>query len=173
MARVNRACNTEVGNLHCTIGANENVGGLHIAVHHTIAVCKRQRRSNFARNVAGLSTRELFLGTQNVGKRAPLYIFHCHEIGVAHPAPVVHRHNVGVVQVGGSLGLAAEALNKCGVGGKFRKKYFDGNRAVEQNVASQKDVGHSTAPYALLNFIAIIHHRFVVASHTSLEVTDV
>ena len=173
MARVNSACNTEVGNLHCTIGANENVGGLHIAVHHTVAVCKRQRRSNFARNVAGLSARELFLGTQNVGKRAPLHIFHCHEIGVAHPAPVVHRHNVGVVQVGGSLGLAAEALNKCGVGGKFRKKYFDGNRAVEQNVASQKDVGHSTAPYALLNFIAIIHHRFVVASHTSLEVTDV
>ena len=173
MARVNRACNTEVGNFHCTIGANENVGGLHIAVHHTVAVCKRQRRSNFARNVAGLSARELFLGTQNVGKRAPLDIFHCHEIGVAHPAPVVHRHNVGVVQVGSGLGLAAEALNKCGVGGKFRKKYFDGNRAVEQNVASQKDVGHSTAPYALLNFIAIIHHRFVVASHTSLEVTDV
>ena len=142
-------------------------------MHHTVAVCKRQRRSNFARNVAGLSARELFLGTQNVGKRAPLYIFHCHEIGVAHPAPVVHRHNVGVVQVGSGLGLAAEALNECGVGGKFRKKYFDGNRAVEQNVASQKDVGHSTAPDALLNFIAIVHYRFVVASHTSLEVTDV
>ena len=173
MTRVNRACNTKVGNLHCTVGTNENVGRLHIAVHHTIAMRKRQRRSNFTRNVAGLSAGELFLGTQNVGKRAPLDIFHCHEIGVAHAAPVVHRHNVGVVQVGSGLGLAAEALNEGRVGGKFRKKYFDGNGAVEQNVASQKDVGHSTAPDALLNFIAIVHYRFVVASHTSLEVTDV
>ena len=173
MARINRACNTKVGNLHCTIGANENVGRLHIAVHHTIAMRKRQRCGNFTRNVAGLGARELLLGTQNVGKRATLYIFHCHEVGVAHTAPVVHRHNVGVVQVGGSLGLAAEALDEGGVDGKFRKKYFDGNRAVEQNVAGQKDVGHTTAPDALLNFIAIVHHRFVVASHTSLEVTDV
>jgi hypothetical protein len=78
-----------------------------------------------------------------------------------------------VVQVGGSLGLTAEALDEGRVGGKFRKKYFDGHGAVEQNVASQKDVGHTTAPYALLNFIAIIHYRFVVVSHTSLEVTDV
>ena len=173
MTRINCACNTEVGNFHCTIGANENVGGLHIAVHHTIAVCKRQGRIDFARNVAGLSARELFLGTQNVGKRATLYIFHCHEVGVAHAAPVVHRHNVGVVQVGGSLGLAAEALDEGRVGGKFRKKYFDGNRAVEQNVAGQKDVGHSTAPNTLLNFVAIIDHRFVIATHTFLEVTDV
>ena len=41
-----------------------------------------------------------------------LDVLHDDEVGAVGLAPVEHRHDVGVLQVGGRLGLAAEALDE-------------------------------------------------------------
>ena len=163
---VDGASNAEVSDLHRAVGADQDVGRLHVAVHHAVAVSEGQRGRHFAGDVGGLAAGQLLLGPQDVGQGAALHVLHGHEVRIAHPAPVVDRHDVGVVQVGRGLGLTAEALDEGRVGGVFRKEHLHGHGTVEQHVTRQEHVGHAAAPDALHYLVAVVDDRFFVTGHT-------
>ena len=113
----------------------------------------------------GVACGETSLLTKNSSQRAPLHIFHRHEIGIAGLAPVVDGHNVGVVQTSNGLGLAAESLNEVWVDGVLWEEDLESYFAVEEEVASQENVCHATTSDSGAEFIAVVDNRGVLVRH--------
>ncbi len=169
LRRVHRPGDAEVGDLHLTVGADEDVGRLDVAVHHAAAVGEAERGGDLAGDLRGLHRADVAVGPQDVGERAALHVLHRHEVGVGVLAPVVHADDVGVVEVGRRLRLAAEALDEVRVDGELGEQHLDRHRPVEQQVARQEHVGHAAAPDALLDFVAVVENRpLAVVCHCCL-----
>ena len=168
MTGIECARNAEVHHFDGTVVTHENVGGLDIAVHHVVAVCICKSIGNGHGNggcrLCGHSAR----AAQCFGKGAAIHKFHGHEIGVAGLAPVVHAHNVGVVQPGNRLCLTAETLHEVGVNGVLGEQHLHCHVAVEKNVVRQEHIGHTPAPNALEKFVAIVHDRVIRIRHKAL-----
>ena len=90
----------------------QHVAGLHVAVHDAAAVRERERRRDLGGDVGGLAGVERRLGADQVAQRSALDVLHHDEVGARLLAPVVDGDDVGVVQVGGGLRLAPEALDE-------------------------------------------------------------
>ncbi|CAB4931186.1 unannotated protein [freshwater metagenome] len=63
-----------------------------------------------------------------------------------------------MVEVGGGLGLTTEALNEQFVASVLGEQHLDGHRTIEQEVAGQIHVGHSTAGEFAVQFVAVVEH---------------
>ena len=74
-------------------------------------------------------------------------------------APVEDVDDVRMVEVGGRLRLAAEALDEVGVDGELGEEHLDRHLAVEQAVVAQEDVGHAAAADALEQLVALVDDR--------------
>ncbi len=157
--RVHGPGDAEVGNLHLAVGADEDVRGLDVAVHHATRVRVAERCRDLVGDLSGLHRVDVPIGPQDVGQRAPLHVLHRHEVGVRVLAPVVDRDDVRMGQVGGGLGLASEPLDEVRISRELGKQHLDGHETVEQKVARQEDVGHATPSDALLNFVAVVENR--------------
>ena len=94
--RIHRPGDAEVGHLYLSVGPDENVGGLDVAVCQTAIMSEPEGSSDFARNFCGLLCCELLVGLENVCERASLDLFHGDEVGAFELAPVVDVHDVGV-----------------------------------------------------------------------------
>ena len=132
MPRIECTGNTEVDHLDGAVVAHQNICGLNVAVHHIVAVCIGKSIGNGSSNTSGRLCGHAAVAAQCFRQCAALHEFHSHEIGVAGLAPVVHAHNVRVVQAGHALGFAAEALHKVRVDGVLGEQHFHGYLAVEQ-----------------------------------------
>jgi hypothetical protein len=167
--RVHRTGDAEVGHLHLAVGADEHVGRLDVAVYHAVAVGVAERSGDLAGDLGGLNGIDVPVRLQNVGERAATHVFHRHEVGVRVLAPVVHADDVGMVEVGRGLRLAAETLDEVRVDGELGEQHLDGHRPVEQLVARQEHVGHAAAPDALFEFVAVVENdRLTVVAHVVL-----
>ena len=69
---------------------------------------------------------------------------HDEEVRPAVGPPVVDGDDAGVVQAGRRLGLPAEALDEGTVPGELRMQDLESDRAAEQAVAGDEDLGHPT-----------------------------
>ena len=128
-----------------------------------------ERCGNFAGDLGGLHGRNATVALHDVGKRSALHVFHRDEIGAAVLAPVVDAHDVGMVQVGGGLRLAAEAFDEVWIGCELRKQDLDCNGSVEQQVARQQHVGHASAPNARFDLVPVVEDRsFTAICHCCL-----
>ena len=128
-------------------------------------MCKCKCCCNFYCNVSGLLGRESFLLAQDVSKCVAFDELHRHEIGISGGTPVIDADNVWMVQVGSRLGLTAETLNKIGVGGELREENLDGYGTVEQNIAGQENISHSTATYSFVDLVSVVDDRFLFVRH--------
>jgi hypothetical protein len=69
-----------------------------------------------------------------------------------------------VAEVGGRLGLAAEALDEVGVDGELGEQDLDRDLAVEQEVLREEHVGHAAAPDAFVDLVPVVDDRGVAAA---------
>ena len=138
-------------------------------MHNAVAMRRAQCCCNLNCYICCLSGSKATLSFQNVSKCATLHIFHGDEVGVVCASPVVHAHDVGVIQVGSGLSLAAKPLHKRWVGGIFRKQHLDRHGTVKQQVSCQKDIGHSAATNATLDFVAVIDNRAFFPRHKTKD----
>src|SRR5262249_31610311 len=76
---------------------------------------------------------------------AALDQFHAEKGPAAELADLVDRHNVRMVQVGGGLGFAAEALHVRVRGQVPGADHLEGDGAVERQLAGLVDDGHAAA----------------------------
>src|SRR5690242_16518275 len=70
--------------------------------------------------------RSIAIGRRNVGNGADLLRF-------------IDRDQVRMIENGGSLGLAEEALAQCGCNQDFRTRHFEGHVASQYGVKGMKD----------------------------------
>ncbi len=146
----------EVGHLHLTAGRDQDVSRLDVAMHHPVAMGEAQRRGHVRGDLRRSPRMQRTLGAHDLRQAAALDVLHDDEVGARLLAPVVDGHHVGVVEVGGGLGLAAEPLHEGGVLGVLGEEHLDGHGSVQQQVAGQVDVGHPPAGQAAVHLVAVV-----------------
>ena len=146
----------EIGDLHLTRGGDEDVAGLHIAVNNPIAMGERERSGDVGRDFGRTVGMQRTFALDDLRKRATLDVLHDDEVGAELLAPVVDRHDVGMVQVRGGLRFASEPLDEGIVAGMFREENLHRDRSIEEEIAGQIDVGHATAGELAVQFVTIV-----------------
>ena len=136
-------------------GGDQHVAGLDVAVDHAVAVGEAERagdvggdRRRPASGCSGPSLRRIS------DSAAPVDVLHHDVVGARLLAPVVDADDVGVVEVGGGLGLPAEALDERRVGGELGEQDLDRDRAVEQLVTREEHLGHAAAGDRAVELVA-------------------
>ena len=108
-----RPGDAEVGDLHLALRRDEHVAGLDVAVHDAVRVGERRAPSAMsARDLGAAATARAARRLDHVAERLAVDVLHDDEGGVVLLAPVVDRDDVRVVQAGGGLRLAPEALDE-------------------------------------------------------------
>jgi hypothetical protein len=156
---VEGAGDAEVGDLHRAGRADEDVRRLDVAVDETSGVGEAEGGGDLAGDLRRLLRREVAVGAQDVGQRAPVDVLHGDEVRGGVLAPIEDVDDVRVVEVGGRLGLAAEALDEVGVDGELGEQHLDRHLTVEQAVVAQEDLGHAATPDALDQLVAVVDDR--------------
>ena len=87
-----------------------------------------------------------------------LDVLHHDVVRLAVHAGVVDVDDVGVVEAGGGLGLAAEPLHEARVPGELWGQDLYGHRAVERGVEPSEDLGHTARADARLQAVAPSQH---------------
>ena len=164
-AGVHRAGDSEVGDLHLAVRADQDVAGLDVAVGQSGRVCDLESGGNLARHLGGLLGGERAVDLQDVGEGPALDLLHRDEVGALVLAPVVHADDVRVREVGGRLGLASEPLDEVLVDGVLGEQHLDRNLAVEQQVARREHVGHSAPTDTFVDLVPIVENRCFGVAH--------
>ena len=113
-----RAGEAEVGDAHDPVRVEQEVPGLDVAVDDAAAMGVRERGAHLPADVRRLLGREALAGVEHGSQRAALQELEHHERDAVVLAPVVHGHDVGVVQRCGHLGLGPEPAQEPAVVGE-------------------------------------------------------
>ena len=149
------------------LGEMRMLPGLDVAVHHAVAVGEAEGGGDVGGDLGRPAGVQRAVGADDLREAAALDVLHDDEVGAALLAPVVDGHDVGVVQVGRGLGLAAEALDERRVLGVLGEQHLDRHRPVEQQVAGQVDVGHAAAGQLAMQLVAIVEDGRALVGHTA------
>ncbi len=150
-AGLHGAGDAEVHHLHHTAAGDHHVAGLDVAVHQARLVAGRERGQHvpgdLQRPVGGHGPVPGDVRGQDVAQRPPLDVLHDdvrHRAAVEVVlAGVEDRDDVGVVELGHGLRLAAEALAEGLLGAQVGVQGLDGDGAVQHRVVRQVDRGHA------------------------------
>lgn len=104
---------------------------------------------------AGPGERRGCVGAEHVVEVVALEQLHCEEDGAARGlAEVGDLHDVGVADLRGGLGLAAEAVAELGIGGEPGGEDLDGDLGAEAKVLGLVDGAHAALAEGPENAIA-------------------
>jgi hypothetical protein len=154
LLRVRRTRDAEVGDLDPAGAVEQNVAGLHVAVHHAVTMGERERAGDVGPDVGRPLGEERALAADDVAQRAAFDVLHHDEVGAGLLAGVVHRHDVGMVQSGGRPGFTPEALDERAVGRELGEEHLERDAAIEQLVVGDVDLGHSASRQVLDDLVA-------------------
>ncbi len=121
----------------------QDILGLHIAMHHALRMRRAQPGEDLHGDLDGLFDRQRDATQQPVAQR----LFHQRHDEVEQGtllAKGMNRHDVGVVERANRLRLVAEPLDVARIGGERQAEHFDGDLTIEHGVARLIDLGHAT-----------------------------
>ncbi len=136
-----RLGHAEVGHQRVPAG-NHHVVGLDVAVDHFLAVGVGQRVHHFDEDLHGVMHRQLTDAGQPVAERLAVDVRHDEVEEAAGFTGIVERENVRVLQAGGDLDLAEEAL-AAERGGQFGPQHLERHLAAVPDVLGQVHRGHA------------------------------
>ena len=160
---------TEVGNLHLALAADEDVGRAHIAMNDA----EQSAFAVFALVRVGERLADLDADLDRDGgwEGAParagelhqglevcaIHILHDDEVGFAGAADIEDRDDVGVAEREREAGLVKEHVDELGVRGELREHPLDGHLfgvAVEAHSVAAKDLRHAANIDAVDDLVA-------------------
>ena len=171
-----RAGDAEVHDLDVAVGGDHHVAGLDVAVHDAGAVAVVERVEDAARDLQGPLGRDARVLLQQLTQRLALDELHDDErdTGAVEDvlAGVVDRHDRGVVQHRGGLGLAPEPHLEGGIRGQVGAQHLDRDGAAEPPVAAPAHFGHASAAEHVAQLVAVseetrLDHRLPFLTITS------
>ena len=153
-----RPGDTEVGELDDVVLRHQQVAGLHVAVHHAVAVGVVEPERRLADDVQRRVDPQHAAVAQQLGARGTVDQLHHDEVlarGVVE-AEVVHLHDVGVHEPRRREGLPAEARDEGLVLGQVLRQQLDRHLPLEARVEGAVDGRHAADPQAALEAIAAV-----------------
>jgi hypothetical protein len=135
----------KVHHLHAAVGGQQDVARLDVAVEHAGMVGDGECGGRLGGDLGSSACQQRAFGAADVAQGPPLDELHHHVVGLAVLAPVEDRHDVGVAEVGGGLGLAAEPGDEGVVLGELRVEDLDRHLPPEEGVFGGEHVGHAAA----------------------------
>jgi hypothetical protein len=133
----------EVGDLGLALARQQDVFGFDVAVDDAEFAGPLQRGGDLAHDAQGDRQFGRPLAGEEVAEVTPLDVFHRHVVDAVVFADGVDLDDVGVVDAGGRLGLAAEPLQGAGVGGQLRLEQFDRDLAAQRPLLGEEDLAHA------------------------------
>ncbi|CAA9343575.1 MAG: hypothetical protein AVDCRST_MAG68-3178 [uncultured Gemmatimonadetes bacterium] len=135
----------------------EDVAGLHVAVHQPHAVPGREPLGRLAEDGRGLGRREHGVTGQAARQVLPLQQLHHQEVqpqrGVG--AKVVHAHHVRMADARGGLRFAEEAGPRAPLGVVFHGDHLHGHGAVEAQVGGAEHGAHPAPAHHRVHAVAV------------------
>jgi hypothetical protein len=140
----------EVADLDVGVAADQDVGGLDVAVDDAVALCEGERQAAFEHDLDHLAHRQQVGDVAVVLQRLPVHVLH-HDVGQVLIADrVVDREDVRVEQLADQRRFVqehlAEAAPQVGVPRRLVVHHLDRDLAVGERVASQVDHAGRAAP---------------------------
>ena len=129
-----------------SVVVDDHVVRLEVAVDDAAAVGEPRRLEDLDRDVDRADRVERRLLADQLLERAAREVLHRDVVGAVVGAAVVDADDVRVLQAGGGLRLAAEALDEAGVLGEPAVQQLQRDLAPELLVLGQEHVGHAAAP---------------------------
>ena len=117
---------------------------------------KRERAEDLARVVDRDRDRRRAVADEQLLERAPVEVLHRDVVGALGAAAVEDRDDVRVVEPGGALRLAPEALDELVVGGVPVVQQLQRDAAAELLVLGEIDVGHPARAELALDHVALV-----------------
>ena len=149
----------EVGEQYPTIRGDEDVAGLHVAMHEVCPVRAVERRRDAGADVHGEVGAEALLLVEQLPQAFAVDQLHDHGLPLLAADRVVDRvvdgDDVGVAELGDGDGLAPEAFGDDGVGRKRRFEQLDGHLAGQRQVGAQPNLGHASLREPTLQPVAL------------------
>ena len=133
---------TKVGHLRCAVGHEENVGRLEIAMDDPPGVAIVDRRADGLEEPRG-GERFHWTGGELPEEAAPVDEGHREIMPPPHLADLEDRHDAGVVQLGGRLGLGMEPADVVLGGRVGPKHHLQGHDSAERHLPRLVDDPHS------------------------------
>ena len=159
LALADRTGDAEVGDLHLAVDGDEDVAGLHVAVHDAVTMGVTEGLCDVGGDRGRPRRRQRRLGADDRRQRLAVDELHDDVIGAVRLPPVKDRDDVRVRQVGGCLGLPAEPLDERVVRGELREEHLQGDRAVQQQVVGQVDLGRTASGDLAVELVTAVVHR--------------
>jgi hypothetical protein len=149
---VQRLGDTEVGHQGVMVG-EQDVVGFDVAVDHTVAMGVAERVGHVSQDPDRFGNRQLTLARESGPEGLTLDQRH----GVVQQSVRVaggeQRHDVGMLERGGQLDLAAEPVGAQG-GGEIRRQDLDHDLPAEDGLLGQEDPAHAAAAQLALDQVA-------------------
>ena len=126
----------EVGDAQAALVVEEEVGRLDVAVDEAPAVGVLERTGGLEADLPGLGRVEAVAGVEQAPQRTAAEQLG-DEVGHVALAPVVHRHDVRVVEAGGVVRLGPEPLEELRVVGQRVVQDLDRDATTEHHVVGE------------------------------------
>jgi hypothetical protein len=166
----------EVGDHHATVGRDEHVVRLEVAMHEPFGVRRCEPASGVREHVEDLFQRAWSIA-QPRAERHAVDELHRDEHLATERAHVVHRHDVGVGELGHRLGLAQQAARSRGrhhVAVRVALEHLERDTAIELWIVGRVHDPHAARAHAIEQHIAaergsaIELHRSVSARRATI-----
>ena len=162
LRHVGRTCprDPEIGHLDVVgVVLDHHVVGLEVAVDDAAAVGEPRRLEDLDRDLDRTDRIERRLLADHLLERAAGQVLHHDVVGVVVGPAVIHADDVGVLQAGGGLGLAAEALDESRILGETAVQQLQRDLASELLILGEEDIGHAARPEAGDHAVAPVDER--------------
>ena len=134
----------EVGHMRAAFGVEQDVGRLEVAMHHVAGVGVADRVGDGGRELGGLVGRERPLADE-IGQALALDQAHREVRPRLMLADLVDRHDPGMVELGGGLGLGAEPANLLSAGELAGEDHLQRDQPAERRLPRPIHHAHAAA----------------------------
>src|SRR5438094_306789 len=148
----------EVREHHATVVVEHDVGGLHVAVHHTALVRVSQGAGRFPENALDLGDGQRLLLLEQILERGTRDVFHHEVVEPTLTLDAIDGDDVGVVELGGGLGLLLEAAHHLIVLGDIGREHLDRDLPLEREIVRQEHGAHPALAQQPLDPVLALDH---------------
>src|SRR6266704_2203814 len=145
----------EVGDLHAAVVAEQDVGGLQVAVDDAGLVGVLERVDDLAGQARRLRRRERAVAVQHVAQGGPVDQLHDDVVHALLLAGVVQRDDIGVREAGRVDGLLVETPTQASVRGQVGMQHLDHHVSTEDAVVTAPDARHAPRGKLLDELVAL------------------